>query len=141
MKIKQIWIPYREWEDWKSGMWRKIPASEVPDMLELAVSFTGDHERYGEAMREVVWAWPRTMLNSLTNRSLNQRAFLGHCACQFKHSIPEYITRQAWGLLTDKQRWEADNEAQKTIDSWKIWHYNKRQLRLPFPCENSFLIM
>lgn len=133
MKIKQVWIPYQEWEEWKAGMWRNLAKSEEPQFLSMAVEFTGDHIRYGEAMRQVAFDWPRTMLNALTNRSINQRAFLGHCACQYAMEIPEYITRQAWGMLTDKQRFDADAEAQKTIDSWKIWHYNKRQLKFEFP--------
>lgn len=133
MKIKQVWVPYTEWEDWLSGMWCKVEASEVDELLKCAIEFTGDWQRYGAAMREVVFAWPRTMLNHLTNSSINQRAFVGHCAVCFKIQIPENVTRAAWKHLTDEQRLNADKAAQQAIDSWKIWHYNKRQLKIPFP--------
>jgi hypothetical protein len=118
MKIKQIWIPYTEWEDWKNGMWRKLPKEDEGTFLKMAINFTADHVRYGLAMREVNKSWPKTMLNSLTNPSINKRAFLGHCAVQFKIGVPEYITRMAWRELTERQRVDADAEAQQTIDEW-----------------------
>ncbi len=120
--MKQIYVPYWEWEDWKNGMWRKLPKSEEPAMLKTAIEFTGDWKRYGAAMSEVIVVWPRTMLNTLTNVSVNRRAFLGHCAAQYKINCPEYITRQAWGLLTEQQRREADAVAEKNIKQYERKH-------------------
>lgn len=114
MKIKQVWVPYWEWEDWINGMWNKGDESQI----QTAIEFTGDYVKYGNAMKEVIVAWPRTMLNSLTNSSMNKRAFLGHCAVCFKLGIPESITRMAWKLLTDQQRFDADKVAQETVNEW-----------------------
>lgn len=118
MQIEQIYIPYWKWEDFIAGMWAKGDESR----LQEAVEFTSDHVQYGAAMKEVVEAWPNTMLNSLTNPSINKRAFLGHCAVMFKLGIPESITRMAWKLLTDEQRYEADRVAQQIVDDYR----NKR---------------
>jgi len=112
--MKQVYKPYWEWEDWVNGMWSRTDK----DMLKEAIEFTGDYLRYGKAMGEVIKAWPNTMINSLTNPSINKRAFLGHCACCYSFGCPEYITREAWGHLTDEQRRLADNEAQTRIDKW-----------------------
>lgn len=95
MKIIQVWTPYIEWEDWLNGMWRKVETGERDELLRQAIEFTGNWERYGAAMREVILAWPRTMLNHLTNTSINQRAFVGHCAVCFKVGMPESVTREA----------------------------------------------
>ena len=113
-RIIQVYIPYWEWEDYLNGMWSKGDS----DRLQEAIDFTGDHLKYGQAMREVAASWPRTMLNSLTNPSINKRAFLGHCAVSFKLGISEAITRQAWKHLSDSQRYDADKVAQETIDEW-----------------------
>jgi len=121
--IKRVYIPYTEWEDWLNGMWSTGDESR----LQEAIDFTGDHIRYGEAMREVVIAWPRTMLNSLTNTSINRRAFLGHCAVCYKLGIQESIVRSAWKELTDEQRFLADDVAEKTI---KHYLYETRNSRL-----------
>lgn len=123
----RVYVPYWEWEDWKAGMWRKVSDEEYSKLLVDAIEFTGDWIRYGSAMREVIFAWDRTMLNSLTNPSMNRRAFVGHCAVQYEIGIPEYITRAAWGRLTDRQRKEANLQADKAI---KLWHETRnRELR------------
>ena len=120
MKIKQQWVQYYEWEDWLNGMWRKLPANEEAEIINLAVDFTGNWVKYGEAMGEVLSEWPKTMLNSMSNPSINRRAFLGYCACQFKHNIPEYITRFAWRELTNQQRFDADKIAEIHIKNWIV---------------------
>ena len=89
-------------------------------------------------MRKVVASWPRTMLNNLTNKSINRRAFLGHCACCYKFKCPEYITRMAWHELTDMQRILADNEAQIIIDSYII-NYEAKNKGLYYIVDNKML--
>src|SRR6478735_2903390 len=98
--MKQVYIPYWDWEDFKNGMWRKLPKDQEPESVKKAIEFTGDHELYGMAMQFVITDWPKTMLNSLTNPSINNRALLGHCAVCWAIQIPEYITRMAWKELT-----------------------------------------
>jgi len=118
-RLKQYWTPYWEWEDWLNGMWRTIPLeSEESEYLKKAINFTGDWVKYGTAMEQVIHAWPRTMLNALTNPSLNKRAFLGHCACCYEFKCPEYIVRNAWKELTEQQRIDADAIAYVLIDQW-----------------------
>ena len=78
-------------------------------------------------MRKVIMDWPRTMENSLTNMAINQRAFVGHCACCYDFNCPEYITRMAWKHLTERQRIEADAIAQKHINNWRRTYENKNR--------------
>ena len=127
MKIKQVYIPYWEWEDFINGMWRKLDKLQEQEMLQKAIEFTGNWEIYGAAMKKVSIKWPRTMLNTLTNLNVNRRAFLGHCAAQFEINCPEYITREAWGLLTETQRIKADAVAQKHINEWSLNYARKNR--------------
>jgi hypothetical protein len=120
--MKRVYKPYWEWEDYANGMWRKVEKEQEEQMLKQAIEFTGNHIEYGNAMREVSNEWVNTMLNSLTNTSINRRAFIGHCAVQFKLNIPEYITRMAWKHLSNKQRALADIEAEKTIKQFLKKH-------------------
>lgn len=120
MKIKQVFVPYWEWEDFINGMWGRYDENRLNE----AVEFTGNWQQYGEAMGQVIEAWPRTMLNSLTNVSINRRAFLGHCAVCFKLSITESTTRAAWKLLTDQQRFDADAIAEKHIRHYEYERKN-----------------
>lgn len=128
---KQHFVHYLEWEDFRAGMWGKLAKNLEPEMLELAIDFTGNHKAYGSAMMEVIWQWPRTMLHNLTNPSINKRAFLGHCACCFKIKCPEYLTRRAWWHLSEQQRILADAIAEKTINHWFLKR-NVKQLSFDF---------
>ena len=114
----RIYKPYYLWEDWLNGMWRSVDSKEYESYLQWAIDFTGDHIKYGESMGLVINEWKNTMLHNLTNQSINKRAFLGHCACCFDSGCPEYIVRDAWKLLTEQQRIDADTIAQKHIDNW-----------------------
>jgi len=113
------YVPYWLWEDYLNGMWSKLDKSLEDEMLQKAINFTGDWEKYGEAMGQVIIAWPNTMINSLTNISINRRAFLGHCACSYAFNCPEYITRQAWHLLSLQQQIDADKIAQSHINNYE----------------------
>ncbi len=117
--MKQQYVPYWEWEDWINGMWRKLPIEEEERMKVKSIEFMSDYVKYGDAMRCVIKEWPRTMLNSMTNKSINRKAFLGQCACAFEFNCPEYITRSVWKTLTDKQRYLADMAAQETINNYE----------------------
>lgn len=125
--MKQEYVPYNEWEDWINGMWRKLKKSDESIAIKMAIAFTGNHSLYGSYMQEVSFMWPRTMLHNLTNKSINRRAFLGHCAVCYSIGIPEYITRIAWWELTNKQRSLADAEADKYIRQWERIHQSKNK--------------
>ena len=119
-KNKRIYVCYWEWEDWINGMWRSLPTKEEERfLLKRAIAFTSNHKLYGSWMRKVVIAWPRTMLHNLTNPSINQKAFIGHCAVTMALNIPEFVTREAWQYLSEEQQRLANIEAETTYQLWR----------------------
>lgn len=111
--MKQIFHHYNLWEDWKAGMWGR------DDRLQEAIDFTGDHERYGQAMKEVTEHWKYACEHNLSNQTINRRAWIGHAAVCFKLGICESTTRQAWAHLNDRQRYLANLQADKNILAWE----------------------
>ncbi|MEE9573622.1 MAG: hypothetical protein V3W20_11280 [Candidatus Neomarinimicrobiota bacterium] len=130
--MKRIYHDYRRWEDFKNGMWRKVSKTEHEKLLPIAVEFTGDHEKYGSAMMEVIQKWKYSCENNLTDSSLNKKAWVGHAACSFKLNLPECVVRSAWKLLTDEQRYLANNQADIAINMWVKKYLSKetRQLEI-----------
>lgn len=125
-KTNQVFVHYELWEDYHAGMWRKLSNKEEEDHYrQKAIDFTGDHIKYGEAMLLVCRTWHNTCLHNLSNASINRRAFIGHAACALVINCPEYIVRQAWWKLTEKQRILADEQADKAIELWE----HERKLR------------
>lgn len=123
--LKQQYVPYWKWECYKSGMWSRVSKEDEAIMLKKAIDFTSNHIDYGDAMRDVVFKWKYSMINFLTNKSINRKAYLGHCAVFYKLQIPEYIVRMAWKKLTDNQRILANLEAEKTIKLWEAKQLEK----------------
>jgi len=128
--IRQVNIPYWKWECYKSGMWTKVDKETEARMLLKAIEFTGDNVVYGKAMIEVSDKWKYSMINFLTNRSINRKAHIGHCAVFYKLQIPEYITRKAWKQLTEEQRILANLEAEKAIRRWELKRKSINTLRI-----------
>ena len=117
--IKQIWHHYQLWEDFKAGMWRKEPRENEAELLKIAIEFTGDHIKYGAAMMEVINTWKYSCEHNLSNLSINRKAWIGHAACAYKMNLPEYIVREAWGRLSDLQRYMANKMADNSIIEWE----------------------
>jgi hypothetical protein len=123
--MKRIWHPYWLWEDWKAGMWDKKKQSDRQSMLESAVLFTGDAERYGVAMLEIVEKWRYSCEHNLTDKSTNKLAWIGHAATAYAIQCPEDITRQAWGMLDQDQQDRANKKAQEALNYWVEKHEAK----------------
>lgn len=117
MKFKRVYRPYWEWEEVDANMWGEVANRTAA--LRKAVEFTGDHKLYGRFMERVIREWPNSCENALTDYSINRKAWVGHAAVALAHGIPEDITRQAWGELTDEQRLLANREAERAIQQWE----------------------
>lgn len=111
-------------------MWSKVDKDSEIKMLDIAIDFTGDHILYGEQMKLVSKAWLYSMINFLTNKNINRKAYIGHCAVSYKFKIPEYITRKAWKYLDAKQQRLANLQAEKTIKEWEQWYIKKYMITL-----------
>lgn len=118
--MKQIYHPYWLWECFKNGMWRREKKEYEETELIKIIEFTGNHNRYGESMIEAVRYWKYSCENFLSNKSINRRAYIGHAGCCIRFGWPEYLVREAWGMLTDNQRYLANKEADKAIKKWEL---------------------
>ncbi len=115
--MNRIYNPFHEWEEMLFNMWGEC--ADRKSALRDAIDFTGDHELYGHYMMRVVNEWQKSCENALTDTALNQKAWVGHAACALALQIPEDITREAWGHLTDEQRLLANRQADRAIRHWR----------------------
>ena len=124
--MPRIYHPIDKWEEVKAGMWSEVENRK--EMLEKAIAFTGNHKMYGHYMIKVIVEWPYSCENALTDKLLNQKAWVGHAACAMAIGCPEDITRQAWGYLTDEQRFLANKEAEQAIRVWRHAYSKDKQI-------------
>lgn len=115
--LNRIWHPYWKWEETKFNMWGSV--DNRSHYLQLAITFTGNANLYGECMLHVANEWTYSCEHNLTDRSLNRRAWIGHAACALAFRCPEDIVRAAWSELTEQQQVEANAKADEAIRSWE----------------------
>jgi len=130
--MKRIYHQYKIWEDYQNGMYRKVSKDEETELLPKIIEFTGDYQLYGGAMFEVIKHWKFACEHNLTDLNINRRAWLGHAACCFKHGWPEYLVREAWNQLNQKQQNLANKMAEEAIAEWELKYSNnaKAQFRI-----------
>lgn len=124
--FKRVYHPYDQWEEMAFNMWGSS-LNKAKD-LKLAIDFTGNHKLYGSFMMKVIKQWPISCENALTDSYLNKKAWVGHAAVALALRIPESITRQAWGRLSDEQQLLANREAEAAIRQWENNYRKSKQL-------------
>jgi hypothetical protein len=100
-------------------MWRKETKEYETIWLPKVIEFTGCHISYGTAMKKAVTSWKYCIEHHLTDNSINQKAYIGHAACNIEHGWPEYLVREAWGYLNESQQMLANKAAENAINLWK----------------------
>lgn len=125
--MRRIYHPYTSWEEVSHNMWGEV--HDRKKALQSAIEFTGNAMLYGEYMRRVVLEWPISCENALTDVNLSRKAWLGHAAVSLALNIPEDITREAWGFLSDEQRTLANAEARRAIEHWTERHLKGGDVR------------
>jgi len=118
-KIKRIFHHYSLWEDYKNGMWDIVSSETKKNNLAKAIEFTGNHELYGSFMFKVIEQWPVACEHNLSDIHQNRQAWIGHAACSMATGITEDVTREAWGLLSEKQQEDANKQADLAIKEWE----------------------
>ena len=136
MPLERIYHRYQLWEEVAHNMWGDV--ADRATALQKAIEFTGDHKRYGHAMKRVAVEWPISCENALTDPCLNKKAWIGHAAVAFELRIPEDITRAAWAKLSDEQRVLANKEAERAIQLWECAYRKNRNIRLNVGTEMLF---
>jgi hypothetical protein len=70
-------------------------------------------------MEKVIAEWEIATEYNLSNAEINRKAWLGQAACCCYAGVHEDETREAWGLMTDAQRSEANRIAACIIKRWQ----------------------
>ena len=119
----EVWHPFWDLEEVRHNMWGNV--SHRSTWLQIAATFTGNPELYGEWMFKVVEAWPKSCEHNLTKPG-DKRPWMGHAAVALAVQCPEDIVREAWGLLNQDQQRKANDKAKQAIDSWRARHAEAR---------------
>ena len=116
MKIDKVYYPYWEWEDWKNGMYEMPNKEREINMQEKAIEVLKNPY---EPMLSVITEWTICTNHNFTKQGTNKKSWLGQAACCYEYGIPEHVTRSVWNNLTEEERKNANNIADKIIELWQ----------------------
>lgn len=115
--MDRIFHHYSLWEDYHAGMYDECKEGRKERVKEAA-RILGNPKICRAAMEKVVAEWKFSTEFNLSNAEINRKAWLGQAACCCYAGIHEDETREAWGLMTDGQRIEANRIASEIIKRW-----------------------
>lgn len=113
----RVYYPYEMWEDYKNGMYNECKDGRE-ERVKQAAKILGTSDICTKAMQKVVSEWNICTEYNLSNCEVNRKAWLGQAACSCYGNIHEDETREAWGIMTEQQRVQANRIAQAIIDKW-----------------------
>lgn len=136
--MKQFFAPFLDWEDYKNGMYVTPSYEEINTECLNAIKMLQDRALFDETCKLVLDNWIISSKVNLTNVSCNRRAWLGQASCSYKFKSTETSTRIAWGMLTDKQRIDANSIADKHIRIF-VKNYERENRKIHYPMGEKLL--
>lgn len=124
--MKPIYHHYETWEDFKHGMYEEQKKGRKA-RVQQAMAILSDTDLLYKCMKRVTEEWTNATEQNLSNDMYGHRAFLGQTACSIYAGIHEDETREAWGLLTEDQRYKANKVADKVFDEWQTAFIEKKE--------------
>lgn len=115
--MERIFHHYSKWEDFHAGMYEESKDGRA-ERVAAAAKILGTPNICREAMEKVIAEWKIATEYNLSNAGINRKAWLGQAACSCYGGIHEDETREAWGIMTEPQRIEANRIAASIIKAW-----------------------
>lgn len=127
--MKRIYYPYHLWEDFQNGLYiTKVDNHEY--LISKSIELLSNAELFHEIGFKMISNWTISAAVNLTNLEQNRKSWLGQASCCYYAKCPEFITCEAWMMLTDKQRKLANNVANKLIKDYERTINNTEQILL-----------
>ena len=115
--MERIFHHYNKWEDYHAGMYDESKDGRA-ERVRKAAEILGTPDTCRKAMEKVVAEWVKATEYNLSNAEINRKAWLGQAACCCWAGVHEDETREAWSLMTEAQRIEANAIAADIIKKW-----------------------
>lgn len=113
--IKPIWIDYREWEDYKNGMYENGHDKEIiQQCYEILTSNNLKQEMYETSITYEIG----TKVN-FTNKMFNPISWLGQATCNRLINATAQEVCSAWISMSKEQQEWANNIAKEVIEEWR----------------------
>lgn len=113
--IRPIWKNYREWEDYKNGMYQNGNDEEIiKQCYEILTS-----ENLKENMTGTTKTYEIATKVNFTNKMFNPVSWLGQATCNLLIGATAQEVCQAWMSIPKELQDKANNIAKEVIKEWR----------------------
>lgn len=118
--IIPVWKNYRQWEDYKNGMYENGHNIEI--VKQCYEILTSDNLK--ENMTDTTKTYTISTKVNFTNKMFNPVSWLGQATCNLLIGATAQETCQAWLTMTKEQQDKANNIAKEVIQEWRDKYEN-----------------
>ena len=113
--INPIWLNYREWEDYKNGMYENGHNKE--NIIKCYEILTSDNLK--KYMTNTTMNYVLSTKVNFTNKMFNPVSWLGQATCNLMINATAQEVCQAWMSMTKQQQDKANGIAREVIEEWR----------------------
>lgn len=113
--IKPIWKNYKEWEDFKNGMYQNGNDKEI--VKQCREILTSDELK--ENMTNTTKTYEISTKVNFTNKMFNPVSWLGQATCNLLIGATAQEVCQAWMSMSKEEQEKANNIAKEVIKEWR----------------------
>jgi hypothetical protein len=113
--IKPIWEDYRNWEDYKNGMYENGHSDDI--INQCYEILTGDNLK--QEMYDTTITYEISTQVNFTNQMFNPVSWLGQATCNRLINATAQEVCEAWMSMTKEQQDWANNIAKEVIEEWR----------------------
>ena len=113
--IKPVWNNYREWEDYKNGMYQNGNNKEI--IKQCYEILTDDNLK--DNMTDTTKTYEISTKVNFTNKMFNPISWLGQATCNLLIGATAQEVCSAWMSMTKEQQGKANNIAKEVIKEWR----------------------
>ena len=113
--IKPIWKNYREWEDYKNGMYQN--GNDLEIIKQCYEILTSDNLK--ENMVDTTKTYEIATKVNFTNKMFNPVSWLGQATCNLLIGATAQEVCQAWMSISKELQDRANNIAKEVIKEWR----------------------
>lgn len=114
--MKPIWENYKEWEEYKNGMYENRNDKEIVEQCKEILTA----ENLKENMTNTTKTYEISTKVNFTNKMFNPVSWLGQATCNLLIGATARETCQAWMKMSKEQQDMANNIAKQVIKEWRI---------------------
>lgn len=114
-RIEPVWKNYREWEDYRNGMYEN--GNDIEIIKQCYEILTNDNLK--DNMTDTAKTYEIATEIMFTNQRFNPISWLGQATCNLLIGATAQETCQAWTMMKKEQQDKANNIAKQVIEEWR----------------------